>query len=164
MDVQALVDDLARLVEEARPVPLTDQVRVDPEEIFDLLDQLRAAIPDQVKQARQLVRDRQESLAHAQKEAERLLTDAREQVARLYGQEEIARLAERQAAERLLTAQSEAGVLVATVEDWADQHLALLETNLDAFLGAIRRGRAKLQERSAESAARASVGAHASAS
>ena len=46
MDVLVLIDKLDDLVHNARPVPLTDQVRVDREEIYDLLDQMRATIPD----------------------------------------------------------------------------------------------------------------------
>ena len=42
MDVLVLIDKLDDLVHNARPVPLTDQVRVDREEIYDLLDQMRA--------------------------------------------------------------------------------------------------------------------------
>ena len=46
-----LIDKLDDLIHNARPVPLTDQ-RVDREEIYDLLDQMRATIPEEIKQAR----------------------------------------------------------------------------------------------------------------
>ena len=52
MDVLVLIDKLDDLVHNAKPVPLTDQVRVDKEEIYDLLDQMRATIPEEIKQAR----------------------------------------------------------------------------------------------------------------
>ena len=52
MDVLVLIDKLDDLVHNARPVPLTDQVRVDREEVYDLLDQMRATIPEEItKQA-----------------------------------------------------------------------------------------------------------------
>ena len=44
MDVLVLIDKLDDLVHNAKPVPLTDQVRVDKEEIYDLLDQMRATV------------------------------------------------------------------------------------------------------------------------
>jgi len=56
MDVLVLIDKLDDLVHNARPVPLTDQVRVDREEIYDLLDQMRATIPEEIKQARWIVK------------------------------------------------------------------------------------------------------------
>ena len=46
-------------------MPLTDQVRVDKEEIYDILDQMRATIPEEIKQARWIVKERQEMLAEA---------------------------------------------------------------------------------------------------
>jgi len=45
MDVLVLIDKLDDLVHNAKPVPLTDTVRVDKEEIYDILDQMRATIP-----------------------------------------------------------------------------------------------------------------------
>src|SRR3979409_2161467 len=99
MDVLVLIDKLDDLVHNARPVPLTDQVRVDREEIYDLLDQMRATIPEEIKQARWIVKERQEMLAEAKREAERIVREAREQQARLISDEEITRQAERAADE-----------------------------------------------------------------
>src|SRR4028118_58154 len=73
MDVLVLIDKLDDLVHNAKPVPLTDQVRVDKEEIYDILDQMRATIPEEIKQARWIVKERQELRAAAKREAERLV-------------------------------------------------------------------------------------------
>src|SRR5919205_804185 len=72
MDVLVLIDKLDDTVHNAKPVPLTDQVRVDKEEIYDILDQMRATIPEEIKQARWIVKERQEMLAEAKREAERV--------------------------------------------------------------------------------------------
>src|SRR5271165_6204243 len=85
MDVLVLIDKLDDLVHNAKPVPLTDQVRVAKEEIYDILDQMRATIPQEIKQARWIVKERQEMLAEAKKEAERVIKDARERQERLVG-------------------------------------------------------------------------------
>jgi len=66
MDVLVLIDKLDDVVHNARPVPLTDQVRVDREEIYDLLDQMRATIPEEIKQARWIVKERQEIAGRGQ--------------------------------------------------------------------------------------------------
>src|SRR5512142_1125607 len=63
MDVLVLIDKLDDLVHNAKAVPLTDQVRIDREEIYDILDQMRATIPEEIKQARWIVKERQEMLA-----------------------------------------------------------------------------------------------------
>ena len=97
MDVLVLIDKLDDLVHNAKPVPLTDQVRVDKEEIYDILDQMRATIPEEIKQARWIVKERQEMLAEAKREAERIVKEARERQERLISDEEITKQAERAA-------------------------------------------------------------------
>ena len=78
MDVLVLIDKLDDLVHNAKAVPLTDQVRIDREEIYDILDQMRATIPEEIKQARWIVKERQEMLAEAKRECDRILGEARE--------------------------------------------------------------------------------------
>ena len=99
MDVLVLIDKLDDLVHNARQVPLTDQVRVDKEEIYDILDQMRATIPEEIKQARWIVKERQEMLAEAKREAERVVKEARDQSERLISDEEVYKQAERAAEE-----------------------------------------------------------------
>jgi cell division septum initiation protein DivIVA len=65
MDVLVLIDKLDDLVHNAKPVPLTDQVRVDKEEIYDILDQMRATIPEE------------EVTNEAKRAAEDIIEDAR---------------------------------------------------------------------------------------
>src|SRR3978361_538115 len=97
MDVLVLIDKLDDVVHNARPVPLTDQVRVDKEEIYDLLDQMRATIPEEIKQARWIVKERQEMLAEAKREEERIAKEAVERQERLLPDEEVMKAAERAA-------------------------------------------------------------------
>jgi F0F1-type ATP synthase membrane subunit b/b' len=151
MDVLVLIDKLDDLVHNAKAVPLTDQVRIDREEIYDILDQMRATIPEEIKQARWIVKERQEMLAEAKRECDRILGEAREQAVREASQTEIVKLAERQAQEIVDEARRQARETRLEMEDWADSILSTLETNLDKFLGAVRRGRERLHERSQES-------------
>ena len=93
MDVLVLIDKLDDLVHTAKAVPMTDQVRINREEIYDILDQMRATIPEEIKQARWIVKERQEMLAEAKREQDRLLQEAREQAVRDASQTEIVKLA-----------------------------------------------------------------------
>ena len=150
MDVLVLIDKLDDLVHNARTVPLTDQVRIDREEIYDILDQMRATIPEEIKQARWIVKERQEMLAEAKRECDRMLGEAREQAVREASQTEIVKLAERQAQEIIEDARREAREVRLETEDWADSMLSTLEVNFEKFLTAVRRGRERLHERSQE--------------
>src|SRR5215213_2559647 len=119
MDVLVLIDKLDDLVHNAKQVPLTDQVRVDKEEIYDILDQMRATIPEEIKQARWIVKERQEVLAQAKREAEQIVEEARTR-------EREIRLG---------------------AEDYADDILNTLEVNLQKFTAAVQRGRDRLAGR-----------------
>ena len=150
MDVLVLIDKLDDLVSDAKQVPLTDQVRVEREEIFDILDQMRATIPEEIKQARWIVKERQEMLGEAKREAERIVLEARELAQREASQQEIVRIAERQAQQILEQARQREREIRLGAEDYADQILGTLEANLDKFLQAVRRGRGQLAQATSE--------------
>ena len=129
MDVLVLIDKLDDLVHNAKQVPLTDQVRVDKEEIYDLLDQMRATIPEEIKQARWIVKE------------------ARERQDRLISGEEVMKAAERAAEDILDEAQAREREIRLGAEDYADEILNTLEINLTKFIAAIQRGREQMQRR-----------------
>ena len=148
MDVLVLIDKLDDLVHNAKAVPLTDQVRIDREEIYDILDQMRATIPDEIKQARWIVKERQEMLAEAKREADRLVEEARDKAERLASDQEVVKLAQRQADEIMDEARMREREVRLGAEDYADEVLGTLEVNLEKFTSAVRRGRERLQGKS----------------
>jgi cell division septum initiation protein DivIVA len=144
MDVLVLIDKLDDLVHNAKPVPLTDQVRLDKEEVYDILDQMRATIPEEIKQARWIVKERQEMLAEAKREAERIVKEARERQDRLVSEEEITKEAQRAAEEIIDEAHAREREIRLGAEDYADEILGTLEVNLSKFIAAVQRGRDRL--------------------
>ncbi len=128
----------------ARPVPLTDQVRVDREEIYDLLDQMRATIPE--NQAGTLDRQgRQEMLAEAKREAERVVKEARDQQARLIAEEEVYKQAGSAAPRRSSrTPATPSGRSASARRTTPTRSSPPLESNLQKFLAAVQRGRDRL--------------------
>jgi cell division septum initiation protein DivIVA len=148
VDVLELIDKLDDLVHNARAVPLTDQVRIDREAIYDLLDQMRSTIPEEVKQARWIVKERQEMLAEAKREAERLVAEARDKAAQEASEQEVVKKAEREAMQILEEARQREREVRLGAEDYADEVLGTLENNLAKFLDAVARGRERLQGKS----------------
>src|ERR671915_513604 len=145
MDVLVLIDKLDDTIHNAKPVPLTDQVRVDKEEIYDILDQMRATIPEEIKQARWIVKERQEMLAEAKREAERIVKEARERQNQLVSEEEVTKQAERAAEDIIEDARAREREIRLGAEDYADEILNTLEVNLSKFIAAVQRGRERLQ-------------------
>ena len=145
MDVLVLIDKLDDLVHNAKTDSADRSVRVDKEEIYDILDQMRATIPEEIKQARWIVKERQEMLAEAKKEAERIIKEARERQERLVGEEEVTKQAERAAEDIVEDARAREREIRLGAEDYADEILNTLEVNLSKFIAAVQRGRERLQ-------------------
>ena len=152
MDVLVLIDKLDDIIHNARSVPLTDSVMIDREEMYDILDQMRSTIPEEIKQARWIVKERQEMLAEAKQEAERVLTEAQERADRLASETEVVHLAERNAQQIMEDARERERETRLGAEDYADEILNTLEVNLEKFLAAVQRGRDRLAGRDAEPA------------
>jgi cell division septum initiation protein DivIVA len=149
MDVLVLIDKLDDIIHNARSVPLTDSVMIDREDIYDILDQMRSTIPEEIKQARWIVKERQDMLAEAKQEAERVLTDAQERADRLASETEVVRLAERSGQQIMEDARDRERDVRLGAEDYADEVLGNLEMNLEKFIVAVQRGRERLQGRPA---------------
>ena len=149
MDVLVLIDKLDDLIHNAKRtmLPGSDQVRLDREEVYDILDQMRATIPEEIKQARWIVKERQEMLAEAKREAERILKEARDRQDQLVSQEEVVKMAERSADEIIEDARAREREIRLGAEDYADDILNTLEVNLLKFTAAVQRGRDRLAGR-----------------
>ena len=145
MDLIERVEELQLLVEEAKSVPLSSSAVINREEVLDLLAQLKEQIPDEIRQARWMTRDRDELLARARKEAERIVAEAREQRDRLLSRTEMVHAAEREA-ERIIEEAKEKGAkLRLEAEDYIDQKLAAFEILLNKTLATVHRGREQLR-------------------
>jgi cell division septum initiation protein DivIVA len=133
-------------VENARPVPLSNKSKmVDSDKVYEIIDEVRAQYPDELKQARWIVKERQEMLEEAEKEANRVLEEARDRAQALANETEVVRLAEAQAADILDKARTQEREIRLGAEDYADEMLANLEVNLGKLLTAVQRGRDRLQ-------------------
>src|SRR5512135_3381929 len=98
MDIMALIDRIEEIVDNGRTVPFSSNKMVDPDKIFEIVDEIRAQFPDELKQARWIVKERQEMLEEAEKEANRVLEEARDRAQAIASEQEVVKLAEQQAA------------------------------------------------------------------
>jgi cell division septum initiation protein DivIVA len=145
MDVLELIDTLHDLVHDAKHVPLSSEVRVDKEKLSHLLDEVRATIPEELKEARWIVKERQEMLAAAEREAERILGEAHERQTQLVVEHHLIGQAELASEDIIDNARVEEREIRLGAEDYADEILDTLEANLSKFIAAIHRGRERLQ-------------------
>ena len=145
MDIMALIDRIEDALDSAKPIPLTRQRRLDTDRVFEIIDEIRASFPDELKQARWIVKERQEMLEEAEKEANRILEDARDRADSMASEQEVVKRAQEQAASMIDSARQQEREIRLGAEDYADEMLANLEVNLGKLLTAVQRGRDRLQ-------------------
>ena len=147
MDAQAKLDEINALVEGAKSMPLSASVLVNKAEMLALLDELRASLPEELREAQWVIKDRDEVIDGGRKEAERIIADARTEQARLVSRTEVMKAATEEAERVVADAKENARTMRLEVEDYVDEKLANFEVVLHKTLGAVERGRDKLRGR-----------------
>ena len=147
LDIQFLVERLEALVVNARKVPMTSQVILEQATILDLIDQLRVAIPEEVRQARRVNQETERVLAKARDEAEQIIGAAQEQAALLLQDQSILREAETKAQDILDRAQAKSEETMSGADRYAADVLVRLESDLVKTLSIVKKSLEVLEER-----------------
>jgi vacuolar-type H+-ATPase subunit H len=147
VDIQFLVERLEALVVNARKVPMTSQIILEQATVLDLIDQLRVAIPEEVRQARRVNQETDRVLGKARDEAEQIIGAAQEQAALLLQDQSILRDAESKAQELLEQAQGKSEETMSGADQYAADVLVRLESDLVKTLSIIKKSLEVLEER-----------------
>jgi len=150
MDILQLIDRLEELFNESKTIPLTRNVMVDEDRMLDIIDQMRIAIPEEVKKAQQLLGQRDRVLAQAQEEANRTLELARQKADQLVTKDMVAQEASRRAEQILAQARNEAENIRADADDYAMNSLEQLQEELERITNQVTNGIRLLKEEQAK--------------
>lgn len=150
MDIQFLVERLEALVVKARKLPMTGQVVLEQAAILDLIDQMRVAIPEEVKQSRRIVQESERVVAKAREEGEQIIGAAQEQAALLLQDQSILRDAESRVGEMERQAQAKADETMRGADEYASDVLLRLESDLVKTLSIVKKSLEVLEERRPE--------------
>ena len=151
-DIQFLVERLEALVVNARKVPMTSQVILEQATLLDLIDQLRVAIPEDVRNARRIMQESDRVLAKAREEAEEIIGAAQEQAAILLQDQSIIREAESRAGDIEKQTQTKADETMRGADQYASDVLIRLESDLVKTLSIVKKSLEVLEERRPEPA------------
>jgi cell division septum initiation protein DivIVA len=141
---ESYIEQLLEIVSTAKSMPLSSSVIVSREEVTALLQSALDRLPDELRQARWLLREREEFLAERTKEADALMEDVRAQAERMVQRTEIVRQANSVAQRILDDANDEARTMRHEAEDFCDTKLAGMEIVLDRLTRTVQSGRSKL--------------------
>lgn len=146
MDILHLIDRLEELFNDSKNIPLTHTVLVDEDRMLDLIDQMRIAIPEEVKKAQQLLAQRDRILAQAQEEANRTIALAREKAEDLVAKDALVQQAESRSDQILSQARVEAESTRRDADDYIIHTLMQLENEMQRLLAQAQNGIRKLEE------------------
>jgi vacuolar-type H+-ATPase subunit H len=144
-DAEAYLRSALDMVLTAKPMPLSSTVRVERDELVELLEGALERIPEEIRQARWMLKEREEFLAETQRKASGIMEEARVHTERMVQRTEVVRQANHVSQRILDDANEEARRLRHEAEDYADQKLASFEIVLDRTLRTVQAGREKLQ-------------------
>ncbi|HCV35238.1 MAG TPA: hypothetical protein DGF10_11305 [Acidimicrobiaceae bacterium] len=144
--IEAILRQLREVISNARPMPLSASSMVNKEELFGLVDEAIARLPDELRSARWLLKQREEFLDKVRREGDEILELARSRAERLVQRTEVVRTAEQRARHLVETAREETRRMRRETEDYCDQKLASFEALLGSTRDTITQGRRRLQE------------------
>jgi hypothetical protein len=143
-DAETLLRRAVDIIATAPTMPLSSSPRIDRDEIIELLEEALARLPDELRQARWMLKERQEFVAKTRREADELLEAARVQAERMVQRTEVVRAAEQRARQVMETASNDSRRLKLETEDFLDQRLGSFEILLDKLAKTVAAGRQKL--------------------
>ncbi len=134
------MDRLENLLNDGWHLPLTTRTLIDERAFLDIIDQMRIAVPEEIKQARRISQEHDQLIAQARADAERILTEAQEQAAFLLQDSELLKQAEQRAKGIITEAQKQATEVRRGADEYSLEVLQRLESQLESQITTVRKG------------------------
>ncbi|MCP3933963.1 MAG: ATP synthase F0 subunit B [Actinomycetia bacterium] len=139
------IREVIALLQAARPMPLSSSVVVNRDEVVAALESMLDDLPEEVRRARWLLKERDEFLESARGEAEAIVEQAARQAEAMVQRSEVVRQAEARAIHVVADAEAEARRHRRETEDWCEQRLEHFDTTLTKVTAAVLEGRQRLR-------------------
>lgn len=142
---EALLRQAIELIEQARPMPLSASSMISKDEVLAVLQAAAQALPEELRAARWLLKERQDFLARVQAEGDQIIATSRSQAEQMVQRTELVKMAEERARSIVADAEEQARHLKLETEDWCDQKLGAMQVVLERTMTTVASGRARLQ-------------------
>lgn len=143
-NIEQIISALYDMIQDARGLPLgADKCIIERDKVLDMLDEIIAQLPVELKQARTIVESRNELIGQARREAENIIRQAQDKAAELVCEETIYQEAKRQCQEMVSQAQAKIADLRKASNDYMDDALRRTEESIAMSLEDVRNTRAK---------------------
>lgn len=144
MNTLKLIDSLEEMFETAHKVPLTGNIMVKGDEAFDLINEIRDSFQEEVKKARQIVREREQMIESAKREADMIIKGVEANIENMISETSIKRRADQKAAETEEAAHKKALQLTNQSETYSEEVLNTLDNYVNKCLTNIKEAKRQL--------------------
>ncbi len=135
--VLQLLDELEAVLDQSRAVPFSNKVTVDKEELYDIITEIRMRLPNEIKQSKWVIEERNKILIDAQKEADEIIKNAEERLSKMVDENEVTKMAYEQAAAIIENSKKTSKEMRLGANEYADEVLALAEKRLKEMMDII---------------------------
>jgi len=146
MDIQHLVDRLEQTLNDSPRLPLSAYLLVSEDRIFNIIDQMRVAVPEEIKRANRIESEKDRILAQAKEEAERIRGLAKQEAEELISRDAVIQAAQQRAENILERARRDASALRDDADAYVAEVLMKLEEDLLRSLSVVRNGLNKVHQ------------------
>ena len=146
--VGLLLDELSDLIEEGKAaLGNKDKRQIDAGVAHEIIDEIRQRFPEELAESRKILREKDDLLADAEMEGNRIIEDARNQALVIASEQEIVRIAQSQAEQILRDAREQDRQVRSGAEDYADSVLSHIQNTLETLTDNVHRSRERLNSR-----------------
>ena len=144
--IEDIISALYDMIQDARALPLgADKCILERDKVLDMLDEIIAQLPSELKQSRTIVESRNELIGQARREAESIVCQAQQKANELVAQEAIYQEAKRQCQEMVNKTQTKIAELRKLSNEYMDDALRRTEEAIAQSLGEVRDTRVKFR-------------------
>lgn len=147
MKIIELIDELKEEIEKSPKSVLSNRRAVDPEVFFEILRDMRNAVPEEIKKADAVNREKEQIIEAAMAEAANIIASAEDELRIRISDEKVAVEAETKAKELMQTAEGNAREITVGAKEYADDILQELESYITEYLRLLRKNRLELSSK-----------------
>lgn len=151
-EAEAILRRVIDIIDSSPGMPMSASVRVNKDEVLEMLEDAVSRLPDELRSARWLLKEREEFLARSRRDADELIAEAKSRAAHMVQRSEVVKASELRAVQIVEEAEAVARRLRREAEDYCDQKLASFENVLAKVQRTVSAGRARLAAPSIEEA------------
>jgi hypothetical protein len=146
VEIMHLIEEFESVVEESSRIPMTGKIIIHEDILYNFLDRLRASMPEAVREAEWVIREKERILGEAERESQTIVDTAKSKLQRIAGESEIVKLAKIQGDELIENAKKAAKEITHGSFSYADDVMAQLQVQLEKSMQVVKQGREEIRQ------------------